>query len=34
LIGSLVLLLSGCGQVYPSGRSVFTGGAHVSSVAG
>ena len=34
LIGSLALLLSGCGQVCPSGRSMFTGGAHVSSVAG
>ena len=33
LIGSLALLLFGCGQVYPCGRSMFTGGAYVSWVA-
>ena len=31
LIGSLALLLSGCGQACPSGRSMFTGGAHPST---
>ena len=34
LIGSLALLLFGCGQACPSGRSMFTDGAHVSWVAG
>ena len=33
LIGSLALLLFGCGQVYPCGRSMFTGGAYMSWVA-
>ena|SRR5215510_9490285 len=34
LIGSLALLLAGCGEVYPSRRSMFTGGAYVLCVAG